>query len=140
MGRSWPCLSSHKLRKRSRTHADIASASSGPPTYGYNPCVCLRKAFEPQEDEEAVMRASWIAVGLIVWGPAAFAQTPPEPGAQATPGQTNPERADPSTATPSMVSPPAQRSTPQDSSSRSPDKDMANAAEQRPKTGREARL
>jgi hypothetical protein len=70
----------------------------------------------------------------------AVAQTPPEPGAQATPGQSNPERADPSTATPSMVSPSAPHPAPQDSSSQSPDKDMANAAQQRPKTGREARL
>jgi hypothetical protein len=88
------------------------------------------------------MRPSWIAAALILSGTSAvaLAQTPPEPGAQATPGQSNPERADPSTATPSMVSPPRQRSGPQDSSSQSPDKDMANAAEQRPKTGREARL
>jgi hypothetical protein len=90
------------------------------------------------------MRASWIAATLILAGTSAagMAQTPPEPGAQATPGQTNPERADPSTATPSMVSPPAQHAAPQDSSSQSlhKDKDMANAAQQRPKTGREARL
>ena len=90
------------------------------------------------------MRASWIAAALILaaTSAAAMAQTPPEPGAQATPGQSNPERADPSTATPSMVSPPAQHTAPQDSSSQSldKDKDMANAAEQRPKTGREARL
>jgi hypothetical protein len=84
-----------------------------------------------------------IATALILSGvcATAFAQTPPEPGAQATPGQSNPERADPSTATPSMVSPPL-LPAPQESSSHSSkqDKDMADAAQQRPKTGREARL
>jgi len=85
-----------------------------------------------------------IAAALILSGlcATAFAQAPPEPGAQATPGQSNPERADPSTATPSMVSPAPQRTNPKDSSSQSSDtdKDMANAAEHRPKTGREAKL
>jgi hypothetical protein len=94
-------------------------------------------------EEEAIMKPFWIiATALILSGVCAIAvaQAPPEPGAAATPGQSNPGRADPSTATPSMVSPQLERPGPRDSSSQSSQKDMANAAEQRPKTGREAKL
>jgi hypothetical protein len=86
------------------------------------------------------MKPYWIVAALIlaVATATALAQTPPEPGAHPTPDQSNPQRADPSTATPAMVSPPLQHQGPQESSSQSPDKDMANAAQQRPKTGREA--
>ena len=86
------------------------------------------------------MKLLWIAAALILVGiPAvALAQTPPEPGAQATPGQSNPNRADPGTATPSMVSPPLEHPGPEDRPSQNSDTDMANAAEHRPRTGREA--
>ena len=87
------------------------------------------------------MKSFWIAATVILIGVPAFtaAQTLPEPGAQATPGEANPKRADPSTATPSMVNPPLDRPS-QDSASQGSDTDMANAAERRPKTGREASL
>ncbi len=89
------------------------------------------------------MKPCWSAAALLAMcglTAVALAQTPPEPGAQATPGQSNPQRADPSTTTPSMVSPPLDTPGAQEGASRGADKDMANAAEQRPKTGREARL
>jgi hypothetical protein len=72
----------------------------------------------------------------------AVAQTvpPPEPGAAATPGQSNPDRSDPSTSTPSTVNPSPRDAIPQESSSQSSDPDMSTAADRRPKVGREARL
>ena len=81
------------------------------------------------------------AAAVVICG-TAVAQTvpPPEPGAAATPGQSNPDRSDPSTSTPSTIN----RSTPeaisQESSSQSSDADMSTAAERRPKVGREARM
>src|SRR5882757_6311497 len=81
------------------------------------------------------------AAVVVICG-TAVAQTapPPEPGAAATPGQSNPDRSDPSTSTPSTVNPSPRAAIPQESSSQSSDPDMSTAAEQRPKVGREARL
>ncbi len=62
---------------------------------------------------------------VICVGSRAQTPSPPEPGAGATPGQSNAARTDPSTATPSSVS---------------DDPDMSSAAERRPKVGREARV
>jgi PRC-barrel domain len=88
------------------------------------------------------MKTVWTVAAVILFGAfaTALAQTP-EPGAQATPGQSGAERADPSTATPSVVSPSAS-SLPkgQDNANPSSDTDMATAAQQRPKVGREAKL
>jgi len=80
-------------------------------------------------------------VAAVICG-TAVAQTvpPPEPGAAATPGQSNPERGDPSTSTPSTVNPSPKDAISQESSSQSSDPDMSTAADRRPKVGREARM
>jgi hypothetical protein len=65
---------------------------------------------------------------------------PPEPGAAATPGQSNPDRSDPSTSTPSTINRSADKAISQESSRQSSDADMSTAAERRPKVGREARM
>jgi sporulation protein YlmC with PRC-barrel domain len=87
------------------------------------------------------MKSFWTVAALLLFGAfaTALAQTP-EPGAQATPGQSNPERADPSTATPSAVGPARSLPKAQDNANPSSDTDMANAAQERPKVGREAKL
>jgi hypothetical protein len=84
---------------------------------------------------EEIMKSFWTVIALLLLGTfaAALAQTP-EPGAQATPGQSSSERADPSTATPSTVRPPASRPMP------GADVDMSGAAQQRPKVGHEAKV
>ena len=84
--------------------------------------------------------AAATAAALVFCG-ASFAQTvpPPEPGAGATPGQSNPERSDPGTTTPSTVNRQPASPAVQNGSSPSSDMDMSNAAERRPKEGREAR-
>jgi len=81
------------------------------------------------------------AAAVVICG-TAVAQTapPPEPGAAATPGQSNPDRSDPSTSTPSTISRSPREAISQESSSHSSDTDMSNAAERRPKVGREARM
>jgi hypothetical protein len=81
------------------------------------------------------------AAAAVICG-SAVAQTvpPPEPGAAATPGQSNPDRSDPSTSTPSTVNPSPRDAISQESSSQSSDPDMSTAAERRPKVGREARM
>ena len=78
----------------------------------------------------------------VVFCGSAVAQTapPPEPGAAATPGQSNPDRSDPSTSTPSTISQSPKEAISQESSSQSSDEDMSTAAERRPKVGREARM
>lgn len=83
-----------------------------------------------------------IACAAAVICGSAVAQTvpPPEPGAAATPGQSNPDRSDPSTSTPSTVNRSPQAAISQESSSQSSDADMSTAAERRPKLGREARV
>lgn len=85
-----------------------------------------------------------LATAALLLPAVAFAQTtqPPEPGAAATPGQSNPDRTDPSTSTPSTVSPAPDRAISQQGSrqSQSSDTDMSTAAERRPKMDREARL
>jgi hypothetical protein len=85
--------------------------------------------------------AALTAAALLSCG-GAVAQTvpPPEPGAGATPGQSNPDRSDPSTSTPSTINRPPPGPAAQDSSSPSSDSDMSSAAERRPKQGREARM
>ncbi|MFL6601314.1 MAG: PRC-barrel domain-containing protein [Steroidobacteraceae bacterium] len=80
------------------------------------------------------------AVVLICGTAAAQTVPPPEPGAAATPGQSNPDRSDPSTSTPSTVNPSPQDAISQESSSQSSDPDMSTAADHRPKVGREARM
>jgi hypothetical protein len=86
---------------------------------------------------------AWTATAWVI-SAVALAQTvpPPEPGAGATPGQSNPDRTDPSTSTPSTINPKPDRAISEESSrqSRSQDTDMSTAAERRPKVGREARL
>jgi hypothetical protein len=86
---------------------------------------------------------AWTAIAWVI-SVTALAQTtpPPEPGAAATPGQSNPERSDPSTSTPSTISRAPDRAISEESSrqSLSQDTDMSTAAERRPKVGREARL
>ena len=81
------------------------------------------------------------AAAVILCG-SAVAQTvpPPEPGAAATPGQSNPDRSDPSTSTPSTINRSANSAISQESSRQSSDADMSTAAERRPKVGREARM
>jgi hypothetical protein len=64
---------------------------------------------------------------------------PPEPGAAATPGESNPDRGDPSTTTPSTINRPPPGST-RDSSSPSSDPDMSATTERQPRASREARL
>src|SRR3989442_64879 len=85
-----------------------------------------------------------LATAALLIPAVAFAQTtqPPEPGAAATPGQSNPDRRDPSTTTPSTVNPAPDRAISEESSrqSQSSDTDMSTAAERRPKVGREARM
>jgi hypothetical protein len=85
--------------------------------------------------------SAWAATVVILCG-SAVAQTvpPPEPGAAATPGQSNPDRSDPSTSTPSTVNRSPAEALSQESSSQSSDADMSTAAERRPKVGREARM
>jgi hypothetical protein len=84
--------------------------------------------------------SAWTAAASVICG-AAAAQTvpPPEPGAAATPGQSNPDRSDPSTSTPSTINHSPNEAISQESSSQSSDADMSTAAERRPKVGREAR-
>jgi hypothetical protein len=84
--------------------------------------------------------SAW-AAALVICG-TAVAQTvpPPEPGATATPGQSNPDRSDPSTSTPSTINRSPREAISQESSSQSSDTDMSTAAERRPKVGREARM
>lgn len=81
------------------------------------------------------------AAALVICG-SAVTQTvpPPEPGAAATPGQSNPDRTDPSTSTPSTINRSPKEAISQESSSQSSDADMSTAAERRPKMGREARV
>jgi hypothetical protein len=81
------------------------------------------------------------AAAVVTCG-SAMAQTvpPPEPGAAATPGQSNPDRIDPSTSTPSTINRSPKEAISQESSSQSSDTDMSTAAERRPKVGREARM
>src|SRR5712671_3390431 len=90
---------------------------------------------------KTTLASALAAAALVICG-SAVAQTvpPPEPGAAATPGQSNPDRSDPSTYTPSTInrSPPDALS--QESPSPSSDPDMSTAAERRPKVGREARM
>src|SRR5579862_633331 len=78
----------------------------------------------------------------VVFCGSAVAQTvpPPEPGASATPGQSNPDRSDPSTSTPSTISRSPKEAISQESSSQSSDEDMSTAGEHRPKVGHEARM
>ena len=86
---------------------------------------------------------AWATAALLLPAVAlAQAIQPPEPGAAATPGQSNPGRGDPSTATPSTVNPRPDRAISQESSrqSQSSDPDMSTAAERRPEVDREARL
>ena len=84
------------------------------------------------------------AAAVFVLCGSALAQSvpPPEPGAAATPGQSNPDRSDPSTSTPSTINRSANSAISQESSRQSSDKDkdMSTAAERRPKVGREARM
>jgi hypothetical protein len=82
------------------------------------------------------------AAAVFVLCGSALAQTvpPPEPGAAATPGQSNPDRSDPSTSTPSTINRSADSAISQESSRQSSDADMSTAAERRPKVGREARM
>jgi hypothetical protein len=82
------------------------------------------------------------AAAVLVLCGSAVAQTapPPEPGAAATPGQSNPDRSDPSTSTPSTINRSADKAISQESSRQSSDADMSTAAERRPKVGREARM
>jgi len=82
------------------------------------------------------------AAAVFVLCGSALAQSvpPPEPGAAATPGQSNPERSDPSTSTPSTINRSANSAISQESSRQSSDADMSTAAERRPKVGREARM
>jgi hypothetical protein len=83
-----------------------------------------------------------VTAATLVFCGTALAQTvpPPEPGAAATPGQSNPGRSDPSTSTPSTINRQPSGPPTQDSSSPSSDPDMSSAAERRPKEGREARM
>ena len=78
----------------------------------------------------------------VVFCGSAMAQTvpPPEPGAAATPGQSNPDRGDPSTSTPSTISRSPKEAISQESSSQDSDADMSTAGERRPKVGHEARM
>jgi len=82
------------------------------------------------------------AAAVFVLCGSALAQSvpPPEPGAAATPGQSNPDRSDPSTSTPSTINRSANSAISQESSRQSSDADMSTAAERRPKVGREARM
>lgn len=84
--------------------------------------------------------SAWAAAVVICGTAVAQTAPPPEPGAAATPGQSNPERSDPSTSTPSTINRSPQEAISQESSSQSSDTDMSTAAERRPKVGREARL
>jgi hypothetical protein len=81
------------------------------------------------------------ATAVVTCG-SAMAQTvpTPEPGAAATPGQSNPERTDASTSTPSTISRSPKEAISKESSSQGSDTDMSTAAERRPKEGREARM
>jgi hypothetical protein len=83
-----------------------------------------------------------VTAAALVFCGTALAQTvpSPEPGAAATPGQSNPQRSDPSTSTPSTINRQPAGPKTQDSSSPSSDTDMSSAAERRPKVGREARM
>jgi hypothetical protein len=84
--------------------------------------------------------SAWAAAVIICGSAAAQTVPPPEPGAAATPGQSNPDRTDPSTSTPSTINRSPQDAISKESSSHSSDTDMSTAAERRPKVGREARL
>ena len=85
--------------------------------------------------------AAWAAAVSVICGSAvAQSAPPPEPGAAATPGQSNPDRSDPSTSTPSTINRSPREAISQESSSQSSDVDMSTAAERRPKVGREARM
>jgi hypothetical protein len=81
------------------------------------------------------------ATAVVTCG-SAMAQTvpTPEPGAAATPGQSNPDRSDPSTSTPSTINRSPKEAISRESSSQGSDTDMSTAAERRPKEGREARM
>jgi hypothetical protein len=81
------------------------------------------------------------AAAVVTCG-SAMAQTAPtpEPGAAATPGQSNPDRSDPSTSTPSTINRSPKEAISRESSSQGSDTDMSTAAERRPKVGREARM
>jgi hypothetical protein len=82
--------------------------------------------------------AALLAATAIICG-SAFAQStaPPEPGAAATPGESNPARSDPTTATPSTVERPASGAHDESQSS---DPDVSAAANRKPKMEREAKL
>ena len=85
--------------------------------------------------------SAWAAAACVICGSAVAQTVPtPEPGAAATPGQSNPERTDPSTSTPSTINRSPREAISQESSSQSSDADMSTAAERRPKVGREARM
>jgi PRC-barrel domain protein len=90
---------------------------------------------------KTTLSSALAAAASVICG-SAVAQTvpPPEPGAAATPGQSNPDRSDPSTSTPSTINRSPQEAISQESSSQSSDVDMSTASERRPKVGREARL
>jgi hypothetical protein len=82
-----------------------------------------------------------VAAVCVICGSAVAQTVPtPEPGAAATPGQSNPERTDPSTSTPSTINRSPKDAISPESSSQSSDVDMSTAAERRPKVGREARM
>ena len=85
--------------------------------------------------------SAWAAAACVICGSAVAQTVPtPEPGAAATPGQSNPERTDPSTSTPSTINRSPKDAISPESSSQSSDVDMSTAAERRPKVGREARM
>ncbi|HEV7445376.1 MAG TPA: hypothetical protein VGO18_22465 [Steroidobacteraceae bacterium] len=85
--------------------------------------------------------SAWVAAVCVICGSAVAQTVPtPEPGAAATPGQSNPERTDPSTSTPSTINRSPKDAISPESSSQSSDVDMSTAAERRPKVGREARM
>jgi hypothetical protein len=79
------------------------------------------------------LAASVVSAGI------ALAQTgpPPEPGAAATPGQSNPNRSDPSTATPGTVDRSVSRAPRQEDSARNSEPDLSARP---PKSEQEARV
>lgn len=83
---------------------------------------------------------AWAAAAVICGSAVAQTVPPPEPGAAATPGESNPARSDPSTSSPATISRAPKEAISQESSSQSSDTDMSTAAERRPKVGREARM
>ena len=84
-----------------------------------------------------------ICAAVLLVCASALAQTAPvpQPGAAATPGESNPQRSDPSTSTPSTINRTPDRAISEEGSkqSQSQDTDMSTAADRRPKVGREAK-